>query len=170
MSNVKTRPLLLMCDKAVVRNADRSTEEGKVEIGRCPLFKYCYYFFDKREIVAYTMSMGKKKYEKPSIMDPETGRSEPRMNYGPVGATGGCSFGDVGSACANGSSPSRLPNACHVGNTPKVLNCSAGTSASNSCLSGTDATTGCDTGTRDTSFCQNGATAQGSCDTGTSVL
>jgi len=113
---------------------------------------------------------GKKRYEKPSITDPETGRTGPRINYGPVGATG-CSFGDIGSACVNGNSPSGTPTACSSGSTPKILNCSAGTSAGNDCLSGTDAITGCNTGTRVAGDCLSGDTPQGAiCATGTGVL
>ena len=111
----------------------------------------------------------KKRYEKPSITDPETGRSGPQMNYGPVGASN-CSFGDIGSACVNGNKPHATGNSCRSGGTPRVLNCSTGTTAGDQCLSGTDATTGCDTGTRDTTFCQNGSTAQGTCSTGTGVI
>ena len=112
----------------------------------------------------------KKRYEKPSITDPETGRSGLRTNYGPVGATG-CSFGDVGSACANGDSPSGATGACSFGNTPKLLNCSAGTSAGDNCLNGTDATSGCNTGTRVANDCLSGNTPQGAiCDSGSGVL
>jgi hypothetical protein len=102
----------------------------------------------------------KKKYEKPSITDPETGRSGPRTNYGPVGATG-CSAGDVGSACEDGNSPSGPPEACSEGNTPKVLNCGAGTSADDVCMNGTDANRGCSTGTRFAGDCENGDQPQG---------
>ena len=111
----------------------------------------------------------KKKYEKPSITDPETGRSGPRINYGPVGATS-CAYGAIGSACVNGNSPQIKHPGCNQGGSPRILNCSTGTAAGSNCLSGTDATTGCNTGTRDTSFCQNGSTAQGTCSTGTTVM
>ena len=113
--------------------------------------------------------MAKKRYEKPSITDPETGRPGVRTNYGPVGATGGCSFGDIGSACVNGSSPQGSPTSCNVGHTPTVLNCNTGTSAGDACVSGNDAVGGCNTGLRDASFCQNGSAAQASCNTGTTV-
>ena len=118
--------------------------------------------------VVYTMNMGKKKYEKPSITDPETGRAS-RMNYGPVGGTG-CSFGEVGSACVNGDSPQGTPTSCNAGGSPSTLNCGTGTSAGDNCQSGTDATTGCSNGTRDISFCQNGTSAQGTCHSGAGVL
>ena len=112
----------------------------------------------------------KKKYERPSITDPETGRPGVRSNYGPVGTTG-CSFGDIGSACVNGDSPSGPSGACSFGNTPKVMNCSAGTTADATCNNGTDANTGCNTGTRVASDCLSGDTPQGAiCDTGISVL
>ena len=112
----------------------------------------------------------KKRYEKPSITDPETGRPGVRSNYGPVGTTG-CSFGDIGSACVNGDSPSGPPGACSFGNAPKVLNCGAGTSANDICQNGTDANSGCNTGTRVAGDCLTGDTPQGAiCDTGISVL
>ena len=112
------------------------------------------------------MTMKKKKYEKPSITDPETGRAG-RRDYGPVGATG-CSYGDIGSACVNGTSPKG--NHCHVGGSPTILNCTPGSKAGNTCHTGTNAIGGCSIGSRDTSFCQNGTTAHVSCNTGTGVV
>jgi len=118
-----------------------------------------------------TSPFKKKRYEKPSITDPETGRSGPGLNYGPVGATGGCSFGDIGSACVNGNRPHGTPTNCHTGGSPKVLNCGAGTSADDACLNGTDANHGCSTGTRVASDCLNGTTPQGIiCNSGDGVL
>ena len=112
----------------------------------------------------------KKRYEKPSITDPETGRSGPRTNYGPVGTTG-CSHGDIGSACVDGNSPSGPPKACNNGSIPKRLNCSAGTSAEDNCMNGTDAIRGCSTGANVAGDCTSGDTPQGAtCSTGTNVL
>ena len=111
----------------------------------------------------------KKRYEKPSITDPETGRSGPRTNYGPVGTTG-CSYGDIGSACVNGTIPSGPPGACNAGNTPNKLDCLAGTSAGRYCYNGTDAIKQCDLGTRVEGNCASGAQPAGRCNTGTDVL
>ena len=112
----------------------------------------------------------KKRYEKPSITDPETGRPGPRTNYGPVGLTG-CSYGDIGSACVNGDSPSGPHKACNNGAIPNRLNCGAGTSAGDDCLNGTDAIRACSTGTRVAGDCTSGDSPQGAvCDTGTGVI
>jgi hypothetical protein len=108
----------------------------------------------------------KKRYKRPSITDPETGRAGPRIGCGPVGKTG-CSFGDVGSACVDGNSPSGPGTACASGNTPKVLNCGAGTSADDACQNGTDANSDCNTGTRVVGDCMSGNQPQGLiCDAG----
>jgi len=112
----------------------------------------------------------KKRYEKPSITDPETGRPGVRSNYGPVGTTG-CAYGDVGSACVNGDIPSGPIGSCSSGNTPKILNCGTGTSADATCQNGTDANHGCSTGTQVMGDCLSGDTPQGAtCSTGIGVL
>lgn len=111
----------------------------------------------------------KKKYEPPSITGPESAGAH-RRGFVPVGATG-CSPGDIGSACADGSDPSGGPESCSDGNTPLVLNCSSGTNAGDNCYNGTDAIAGCDTGTRVAGDCISGVEPMGAvCDTGTSVI
>ena len=112
--------------------------------------------------------INRKKYEPPSITGPEYGTKE-GANFVPLGATG-CSFGDIGSACATGIEPQGGPSKCNVGSQPAILNCGAGTTAGEDCLSGTDALIGCDIGTGVLGDCTKGTSPLGpTCSQGTSA-
>ena len=110
----------------------------------------------------------KKRYEPPSITSPESdsGRGS---SFHPAGVTG-CSYGNYGATCANGTEPQGSPASCNAGGSPSVLNCDTGTSAGNDCAAGTDAFTACSTGTSVQSDCTNGTTPLGAnCTAGSSA-
>lgn len=120
---------------------------------------------------------GRKKYEPPAITGPEYG-TKGEADFVPLGATG-CSYGDIGSACATGTEPQGGPSRCSVGSQPEILNCSAGFTAGENCVSGTDALVGCDVGTAVLGDCMRGKSPLGplcangqsaaNCSTGASV-
>ncbi len=110
------------------------------------------------------MSM-KKKYVPPLVTDPESGKP----GFTPMGATG-CSSGDIGSACSNGTEPQGGPAKCQQGNQPQTLNCNNGTTALESCLNGTDAVINCDIGSSFPGDCTRGSTPLGPmCGSGSSA-
>ena len=109
--------------------------------------------------------LGKKKYEPPSITGPGSG-AKGGSNFVPLGATG-CSYGDIGSACASGGEPQGGPAKCGVGSQPEILDCVAGTTAGDSCANGIDALTACDVGTAVLGDCTRGKSPLGPlCSTG----
>lgn len=111
----------------------------------------------------------KKKYESPSIIDPASGLKG-GANFVPLGTTG-CTYGDVGSTCANGTAPQGGASKCTVGGQPEILNCNTGTSAGDNCINGTDAQVGCDVGTSVLGDCTSGITPlEPNCISGTSAI
>jgi len=97
--------------------------------------------------------MKKKKYEPPLVTNPELGKP----GFTPLGATG-CTFGDIGSACANGTEPQGGPTKCGVGNQPDVLDCVTGTTAGDTCRTGTDPIGNCNNGVSFAGDCVRGTT------------
>lgn len=117
----------------------------------------------------------KKRYEKPLVTDPESGKSA----FIPLGSTA-CASGDIGSACGAGTEPQGGPTKCVRGNNPFTSECLSGSRADNDCMTGQEANYKCDVGisvandcTRGTTpqgpICQSGNSADGSCNSGTLV-